>query len=55
MLGTKICNAYIEMLGCGLIGTVNIFRPKDIVPMPFGWRRIATKEEQTLLEPFSVY
>ena len=30
MLGTKICNAYIEMLGCGLINAVNIFQP-DIV------------------------
>ena len=46
MLGTKICNAYIEMLGCGLINAVNIFQP-DIVCLGGG----VCNEGEALLEP----
>lgn len=46
MLGTKICNAYIEMLGCGLINAVNIFQP-DIVCLGGG----VCNEGEALLKP----
>ncbi len=46
MLGTKICNTYIEMLGCGLVNAVNIFQP-DIVCLGGG----VCNEGEILLEP----
>lgn len=45
-LGTKIVNAYLEMLGCGLINAVNIFQP-DVICLGGG----VCNEGEILLEP----